>query len=267
MATSLRVQLLDQLFQIECSDPLILELVATMWDVPPGNNHLRNAHTIQIDISDEGWVCHAAGQDSTRGVDRWKLLAGLRYLIDELLLSAREDLVAFHGVVVRRDDHVALIAGEAGAGKTSIGLELVARGWSLICDDLALFDPDRNELLALPRPIGVRSSGAASSRARALWKAPPWMSEPRGHFFLPIPAVRWGEGGPVTHVFFPHRSEETETGTATLDPGLAASRLTVFARTMDARALGAAVRLASKARSVELVFHDVDSAVSAIGRC
>jgi hypothetical protein len=84
-----------------------------------------------------------------------QLLAYLEWLAVSRALAATSCQVAFHAAVLARGDAVVLLAGESGAGKTTLTLGLMRRGWEPLADDIALVDRETLAISAFPRCFHV----------------------------------------------------------------------------------------------------------------
>lgn len=58
-----------------------------------------------------------------------------------ILMQQRKHLV-LHGTVLQRQGVAIAICGVSGIGKTTLGASLIQQGWSLVSDDLCVFDTD-----------------------------------------------------------------------------------------------------------------------------
>ena len=68
------------------------------------------------------------------------------------LYAQRRGTFCLHGAVLERDGRGLLITGPSGSGKTTTALALLATGWSLLCDELAIVVPSPK---GLPKIGGV----------------------------------------------------------------------------------------------------------------
>jgi len=66
-------------------------------------------------------------------------------------------LLTMHGAVVERDGKAIITLGNSGAGKSTLCAAMVADGWRLLTDELALIDPHRLDVTPLVRPISLKN--------------------------------------------------------------------------------------------------------------
>jgi HprK-related kinase A len=62
-----------------------------------------------------------------------------------------------HAAVVERGGRAIILPAPPGSGKSTLCAALVARGFRLLSDELALIDIDRGALVPLPRPISLKN--------------------------------------------------------------------------------------------------------------
>jgi HprK-related kinase A len=62
-----------------------------------------------------------------------------------------------HAAVVERGGRAIILPAPPGSGKSTLCAALVARGFRLLSDELALIDIDRGTLIPLPRPISLKT--------------------------------------------------------------------------------------------------------------
>ena len=63
-----------------------------------------------------------------------------------------------HAAVVEKGGYAAILPGEPGAGKSTLCAGLVARGWRLLSDELALISTRDLQLTPLTRPISLKNA-------------------------------------------------------------------------------------------------------------
>ena len=66
-----------------------------------------------------------------------------------------------HAAIVERDDRALLLPAPPGSGKSTLCAALVARGWRLLSDELALIDIDSGRAIPIPRPISLKNQSIA----------------------------------------------------------------------------------------------------------
>ncbi|HEB96542.1 MAG TPA: HprK-related kinase A [Sedimenticola thiotaurini] len=62
-----------------------------------------------------------------------------------------------HAAVVERDGIAAILPGSPGAGKSTLCASLVARGWRLLSDEMALIPRVTERLVPIPRPVALKN--------------------------------------------------------------------------------------------------------------
>jgi HprK-related kinase A len=62
-----------------------------------------------------------------------------------------------HAAVVACDDRALVLPAPPGSGKSTLCAALVARGWRLLSDELAIILPVSGEIVPLPRPISLKN--------------------------------------------------------------------------------------------------------------
>lgn len=62
-----------------------------------------------------------------------------------------------HAAVLERGGRALLLPAPSGSGKSTLCAALAFSGWRLLSDELALLDPARGSLVALPRPISLKN--------------------------------------------------------------------------------------------------------------
>ena len=72
-----------------------------------------------------------------------------------------------HGGVVERDGRALVLPAPPGSGKSTLCAALVARGWRLLSDELALVDLSGQTVTPMPRPISLKNQ--AIDAIRTFW--------------------------------------------------------------------------------------------------
>lgn len=96
----------------------------------------------KLDRSRQALLCACSGP----GLD-WQRVLLSKVLASISLLRGRE---ALHASAVCSPSGVVAIAASSGAGKTTLAVELVRRGWPLFCDDVLVLDRGPQSVRAHP---------------------------------------------------------------------------------------------------------------------
>ena len=62
-----------------------------------------------------------------------------------------------HAGVIEKGGHAVIMAAPPSSGKSTLCAGLVARGWRLLSDELALVSPEDGRLIPLPRPVSLKN--------------------------------------------------------------------------------------------------------------
>ncbi len=62
-----------------------------------------------------------------------------------------------HAAAVERDGRALVLAGEPGAGKSTLCAGLAQRGWRLFSDELAQIDPVSGQIVPMVRPVSLKN--------------------------------------------------------------------------------------------------------------
>jgi len=69
-----------------------------------------------------------------------------------------------HSAVVAGGEGAAILPGRAGSGKSTLCAALVARGWRLLSDEVALIRPTDGSIQPVPRPISLKEASIEAMR-------------------------------------------------------------------------------------------------------
>lgn len=96
-----------------------------------------------------GHVCRIPYDDALQAIEDYFYLT----------TSVCDDIIAFHGAVVAKDNKAIILGGHTGAGKSTLCAYLSRNGFEYISDDLALIDRKTLMLIPYPRPLQLREGG------------------------------------------------------------------------------------------------------------
>lgn len=210
---------------------------------------------------DGGWCVEAHGTRTCHRGSLTDALLALEWYLFSDMLAFRNDRFHLHGAALCAPAGTTslLVLGAQGAGKTTLALALMARGFLPFADDIVFLEPDT----LAPRTFRRAFHVDASTRAlvEGLPQSPPGQFDemPPGYF---MPS-RWAQSqAPVRAIFFPTvRAGETPSVTM-LSVADATATLLPFSSTLGQAprlALAAAARLTGQATCYALASGDLEA--------
>jgi hypothetical protein len=186
MEAELYLEVLDTRFALR-GDPAWVEFMDELWRpfraAPDGR-----AVTIEVRALPKGWRVSVGEDKILRGSNPWVLSGDLRHLIIQRVMADSPGFLALHAAVVARGPDALVLAGASRAGKTTLALQLVARGWQLVSDDVAAVDRASGSVRPFLKPVSIKDA-ATFEALRRRWRVPPWVGEPQGEFLVPAAAI------------------------------------------------------------------------------
>lgn len=83
------------------------------------------------------------------------------------IATTAHQYLLIHAAVVAKDGRCALIPGRPGAGKSTLCAALVASGWRLLSDEMALIHMNHGDIWPVPRPVSLKNASIDIIRARS----------------------------------------------------------------------------------------------------
>lgn len=174
------------------------------------------------------------------------LLAILEWRSVDAALAATDQHVVIHAAALRRDTDTLLMLGKSGAGKTTLTLGLMGRGWEPFTDDAVLLDTHSLEVRTFPRCFHVDAATLVALPVR-----PPL--EKAGGLTAYFRPLKWADGsGRPTAIVVVTRDPQRPTTMHPLSQAEAAGALldaTIRNQLRGSDRARVAVRLAAEARS------------------
>lgn len=124
--------------------------------------------------------------------DAQLLLTQLEWHAVTAALEATQSYIPVHGAALARDSAGVLLLADSGAGKTTLTLGLMRRGWQPLADDIVLIDPQTLAMLPFPRCFHVDDTTRALVAEDALIE---WPGAVRGY----ARPLRWAEANRPPH--------------------------------------------------------------------
>ncbi|MCK4865518.1 MAG: PqqD family peptide modification chaperone [Gammaproteobacteria bacterium] len=186
---------------------------------------------------------------------------------------SKQGKLMFHASALQKSKQMIVLPANSGSGKSTLAVALSACDWRCYTDELAVLDPDDLSITPLPIPIRIRS-GSFIPLLPFYEKLPElpefndlyenqikWIILPKEQLASKTESAR------ITSLIFPKYSEKLETRLAPLDKFLALERLTATGsseRDMTLEDAKAMVRLIEQTPCYELIFSDLQEAITAI---
>ncbi len=267
--SSIYLRVVDVEIEISGDDHRLIGFFEELWKpfvVPALPEGARS--TIAIERTNTGWTIDAEGRDPQFVSEPWGLALDLRLIVDDVVRRAHPELIDVHAAMARVGDATVLLPGDPGAGKTTLMLEGLGRGWTLLCDDLAFLIPDTGEVIPLPRPIGVRS-GTPLERFSDAWSPASWLPNPEGRpYAIPASAFSFGPGEPsaVDLIVFPRYQVDEPTEFVPLADAETLTRLARHVDPLSASSLQVLRKTCARSRGASLSYRHPSEGADEVSR-
>jgi hypothetical protein len=152
---------------------------------------------VTLDELEVSWI---EVRDSTGRCERGSFEYAVNYArkwITTAFVAAHPDLTWLHAAAASMDGNAILLAGPAGAGKSTSLVQLVDRAWHLLADDVVALRPNCGEALPLPFSPEVR---AAPRELEQDWSA--FLAQPKALATIAPERVA-SKPAPVAAIVFP----------------------------------------------------------------
>jgi hypothetical protein len=261
MESHLYLRVLRSRFVIR-GDHRWIDLLTQLWEPfcsPPEGG----ATEIDVSTRDRTSTFQFANRAVFEGTDPWALCNNVRYLILQQAQDENSTFLFLHAAVVARKEDALVLVGPSGAGKTTLALALVNRGWSLVSDDVAVLDPASGSLLSFLKPVSIKDA-SAFQRYESRWSVPPWVGAPRSGFLAPAALFSPSRcrGHRARAVTFLEQRRDRPTTLTPFSGARATALLASHVGDLDAGSLGALARLCRTAACGTLTHGRVSSAVA-----
>jgi len=107
------------------------------------------------------------GREPFRPVPVSQAFAMLEWGLNWVVSTHAHDHLILHSAVLAKGDRALLLAGDPGAGKSTLCAALMHDGWRLLSDELALVELSSGLLRPLARPVSLKNESIEVIRARA----------------------------------------------------------------------------------------------------
>jgi hypothetical protein len=210
-----------------------------------------------------GWSIVVDGQTMKTFGAPEELLGYLEWFTLSQALGAMTNHVAFRAAALTRDSTTILIVDKSGAGKTTLTLGLMGRGWQLLADDLTLVDPKTLAIKPYPRCFHLDNSTRDLIADNILLELPGNVSG----YARPTQFAR--EAPPPTAIFEAHRCPTCMAARMPLMQASAAGDLLAEAANTQvpvSHMARTAARIAAGATCYQLKYGPLDGSLNLIER-
>ena len=254
------LSMLRRIVRFESRDETLIHLLTVLWHPFVTGEGVEAWRTIAIEPAGSGWT-FTDGSHAKECDDIWILFIELRAHVVEAALEASPEVVDLHAAVLVRDDAALLLAGDPGAGKTSMALLLIGYGWSYFSDDIAPIEINSGAVLPFPKPLGIKW-GDWTHFGTYWGEAAELLPPPTRAFLLPPPqeAIAPLSSAAPKGLVFLHFEPDAPTSTKPLTRAEAITRAGRQARRLDPQTLQKIVRLCDQTEHLALTYNNPSTA-------
>jgi hypothetical protein len=215
---------------------------------------------------DAGFYIESQGQRAVERLTLDQALTAIEWTLVSDALDRRPDCFHLHGAALLAPSGMAsvLILGESGAGKTTLALGLMTRGFLPFADDVIVVDPEMMSVRTFPRAFHVDEQ--TWQLLSALGAPHDLEADPDASgYFVP---ARWANSSaPVRTILFPALRPEAEPAMTPMSMAATAAALLPFSATLSrspSLALKTASSLTASAVGYELSVGNLDATISLV---
>lgn len=258
-----RVRLLETVVEIRAEEDEAARLLDLLWKEMAAGDSTAPARVYEVARDVEGgW--RATSDEGIEAIHEtlWGLTDALRYRMLELCEERLQGFVTLHAAAVAHGDELVLLAGESGAGKTTLTLALLDAGWTYLSDDLAPVSRDTALVHPFPKPLGVKDAATFESVRDAY---PDPAGAPGGSFL--VPPSRWKvatEPLRARALLFPRYDAGASLDVEELTAGKGAALASAYLRRLDPPAIALLNRVCTGAECARLTYSSTADAFAAI---
>ncbi len=173
------------------------------------------------------------GDGATLGKDHGydEVLPYLEWGINWRVIARRADYLQIHAASLVRSGNGVLLVGKSGQGKSTLAAGLLARGWSYLCDEFALLNPNTLQAHPFPKALCIKAGSfdVVDQLGVPLWRRGHYVKASKGHVAYIRPHdVRpriVATPSPIRFVVFPRYSQGTKAQAYSISKGRAAFKL------------------------------------------
>jgi hypothetical protein len=261
----LQLRILGHKLTLGTDDDSMRDALEQLWEPFIDAEGCAGNPTIEV-LTAHGWELHVTGSEPKLESGPWRLLIEARNAIVEAAIERTSGILDLHAAVVVRGGSALLLVGAPYAGKTSLALELVKKGWSYFSDDVAPIHVRSKKVVPFPKPLGIKMR--TWSDYWAFWKRPPpWVPDEEEAFLVPgPPAPSNVADATIDHIVMLRFQLGAAPELAPLSSGRTAAMCADQVRGLDERKLKAISEICRRADTAFLTYGSVDEAVPLVER-
>lgn len=223
----------------------------------------HQAPVVQVTPVTWGYELRSPGRD-VNVTHAWQVLIETRNDAVRLGLAATKGIIDLHAAVLVQDGRAALLVGDAWAGKTSVALALVKRGWRYFSDDVAVIETSSGLVRPLPKPPGVKAQ--PWDAMRGYWDPEPEeLGAPPGAFVIPPPFLgTMSERAIPTWIAFLEYRQGSATALTRVSPGQALARAGEHLGSLGSEELASLALITAECEAVAIRYSETEGAVEEI---
>lgn len=132
-----------------------LSLLLKPFLAPGGERAVTHRLRIEYDAGAGCWYLYEGANCCSNAASDDELLGLAEWFVMHWGVTSCADTLLIHGAALHRAGATLLLLGESGAGKTTLTLGLLARGWLPYGDDVTLVNPATLDVRGFPRYFHV----------------------------------------------------------------------------------------------------------------
>ena len=187
-ASEVALSVLGTGFVVSSDDVRIVDLVRALWGPFVVEDPGLDPRELHIRRDEDRWTVAQPPHPPISAVDPWIVVSAVRNSVSGIAIANAGPMVPVHGAAVERDGVFLVLSGPVRAGKTTLLLELLDRGWLLVTDDLVALDPETLTARPFQKPLSVRDPETWRRFSRG-WDVPAWLPDPTVVGLIPATAM------------------------------------------------------------------------------
>lgn len=146
------------------------------------------------------YVVQCNGETYVAGRDERGVMPHLEAALNHQTMLTQDSFFLLHAGVMSFRNRAVVFTGKSGTGKSTLAAALLARGWSYLCDEFALIEPQSLLVYPFPKALSIKQSGLDHiDRLNLPLVSGEWCDAKRTRQFsyvVPTEASGGGVGGP-----------------------------------------------------------------------